>query len=130
MARKKNQIEQDQTDKDFEDDEPESDDSVEPEQDESNSVVYGDDTYTYVGAGADSPRVINFMGRVKFVRGQPTEVTDPIVLAKIENNQCFVKGTVSDEELYEMDKAGKEHADNILKRDRQMDNVYRKKHLV
>ena len=48
--------------------------------------------YTYVGSGASSPEFIKFMDLQEFVKGQPTEVTNPIVLAKIANNQCFVKG--------------------------------------
>lgn len=48
--------------------------------------------YTYIGAGASSPEFIKFMDRQEFVKGQPTEVTDGVVLAKLQNHPCFVKG--------------------------------------
>ena len=61
--------------------------------------------FTYVGGGADSPSVINFMGRQEFVRGEATEVTDKIVLNKIKNCPTFVEGEVSQKDLSENDKA-------------------------
>lgn len=62
-----------------------------------------DNIFTYVGAGADSPQVINFMSKQRFVRGQATEVTDPEVLRKVVNNPTFVAGSVDAEKVHESD---------------------------
>jgi len=63
-------------------------------------------TFTYVGAGADSPRLINFMGRQEFVRGEETEVTDPEVLAKLYGNPTFVQGAADQRTLHRIDEEG------------------------
>lgn len=73
--------------------------------------------YTYVGGGEDSPRVIDFMGRQRFVRGQATLVTEKEVLAKVRNHPCFVEGDVSEEDLHDYDKSAKSKADLQRKQD-------------
>ena len=52
-------------------------------------------SFQYIGDGHGSPESINFMGQVKFkLKGAYVEVTDPQVLAKIQNHRCFrEKGT-------------------------------------
>jgi len=67
--------------------------------------------YTYVGGGEDSPRVIDFMGLQKFVRGKPEEVTDQVVLRKVRNHPCFVEGEVEEEEIHDYDLKAKKEAD-------------------
>lgn len=62
--------------------------------------------YTYVGKGADSPRVIDFMGMQRFVRGEATEVTNPVVLAKLKGHPTFVEGEVGQEQLHNIDEEG------------------------
>lgn len=90
-----------------------------------------DDTsavYTYVGAGEDSPRVINLMGRQKFVRGEPTEITDPVILEKIDGMTTFVKGVVGQEDLHVIDEEGKAVADAAKKEAKAVDAQFKKKH--
>jgi hypothetical protein len=70
--------------------------------------------YTYIGAGADSPRVIKLMGKQKFVRGEATEVTDPELLAKLPGITTFVKGTADQETLHRIDEEGR--AEEVEKR--------------
>lgn len=84
--------------------------------------------YTYVGAGEDSPRVINFMGKQKFVRGQATEVTDPEVLGKIANCPTFISGEVDPETLHEYDEKARGDADAQRAADRERDARWKKKH--
>jgi hypothetical protein len=86
--------------------------------------------FTYVGGGEDSPRVINFMGLQKFVRGQFTEVTNPEVLAKIKNNQCFVNYEVDETSIYEADEDAKLEADRQRKIDQKTNAAYMKKFVV
>lgn len=76
--------------------------------------------FTYVGGGEDSPQVIDFMGKQKFVRGKAVEVTDASVLAKIDGHHCFVRGEVDPETLYENDLEAKEAADAQRNRDARM----------
>lgn len=66
--------------------------------------------HTYVGGGEDSPRKINFMGKQEFVRGQPTKITDPAILAKVKNHPCFTQEEVTQEDLHEMDEAAAKEA--------------------
>lgn len=84
--------------------------------------------YTYVGAGEDSPRVINLMGKQKFVRGELTEVTDPEILAKIDGITTFVKDEVDQEDLHEIDEEGKAKADAQRAEDAAIDKLFKKKH--
>ena len=84
--------------------------------------------YTYVGGGEDSPRVINFMGRQKFVRGEATEVTDQELLKKIVGNPTFVEGEVALEELHEYDEEAKKEAEAQRKKDARTNAAYMKKH--
>lgn len=67
-------------------------------------------TYTYIGGGADAPQLINFMGKQEFMIGDPTEVTDPEVLAKIGGNQCFVEGEADRKEIIKEAKKAQEKA--------------------
>lgn len=82
--------------------------------------------FTYVGGGEDSPRVINFMGRQRFVRGQPTEVTDQELLSKIRGCPTFVEGTVDEEELHDYDIKAKAEADDQRKADNKMQRLVEK----
>lgn len=86
--------------------------------------------FTYVGGGEDSPRVINFMGLQKFVRGQFTEVKNPVVLAKIKNNQCFVNYEVEEDSIFEADEEAKLEADRQRKIDQKTNAAYIKKYVV
>lgn len=75
------------------------------------TIVPSENEYTYVGSGETPPHMIKFMGIQVFSRGQLTKVTNPEVLAKIKNNQSFVKGAVSQDDLYDADMKAKEKAD-------------------
>jgi len=66
-----------------------------------------EEVWTYVGSGHEPPQVTNFMGRQVFMRGHPVKVTDPLVLMKIKNHACFVKGTIKGETLIEQDQKEK-----------------------
>jgi len=66
-----------------------------------------EEVWTYVGSGHEPPQVTNFMGRQVFMRGHPVKVTDTLVLMKIKNNACFVKGTIKGEKLIEQDQKEK-----------------------
>lgn len=83
---------------------------------------------TYVGQGETPPRKINFINRQEFVRGRPTVVTDAIVLAKIEGNQCFVEGEVDPEEIADMDEEAAKAANAQRAEDKAVDAAYKKKH--
>jgi len=84
--------------------------------------------FTYVGAGETSPVKINFMGKQTFIRGRATEVTDPIVLAKVVNNQCFVRGEVELEDLQDIEDEGIELAAKNRKADKAADDAFKKQH--
>ena len=86
-----------------------------------------DNSYTYVGGGEDSPRVINFMGLQKFVRGQLTEVTDPDVLKKLKNHPCFVPYEIEQEALHEADEEAKVAAENQRKEDQKINAAFHRK---
>lgn len=62
-----------------------------------------EEVWTYVGSGHEPPQVTNFMGRQVFMRGYPVKVTDPLVLMKIKNHRCFIKGAIEGEKLIEQD---------------------------
>lgn len=84
--------------------------------------------YTYVGGGEDSPRIIEFMGLQKFIRGQATEVTDPTVLAKLATHACFVEGEVDPESIHEYDETAKKEADEQRKKDEIKNTACKKKY--
>lgn len=84
--------------------------------------------FTYVGGGEDSPRVINFMGMQKFVRGQATEVVDPVVLAKIAKNPTFIEGEVEQEELHTYDEEARKEADEQRRKDKETNLAWKKKY--
>jgi len=68
--------------------------------------------FTYIGGGEGSPHVINFMGKQKFVRGQLTEVTDPVVLAKLDGGVAtIIEGSANAETLHKIDSEAKDAAD-------------------
>lgn len=85
--------------------------------------------FTYIGGGEDSPRIIEFMGgRQRFVRGQATEVTDPIVLAKVVNNPCFISGEIAVDQLHQYDEHAKAQADDQRKKDIIKNESWMRKH--
>lgn len=84
--------------------------------------------YTYVGKGESSPQRINFIGRQEFVRGRAVEVTDELVLAKIENNPTFIKGEADAELIQAIDDEGHAVAEANRKIDNQMDENFKKQH--
>lgn len=84
--------------------------------------------YTYVGAGEDSPRIIVFMGKQKFIRGEAVKVTDPVLLRKIVGNPSFVEGEVKQEMLHEMDDTAKKEADEQRREDKKINALFQKKH--
>lgn len=111
---------------------PEEAEEKPEEKEESAHIVDGADlvekkpdveTYTYVGAGAEPPEVINFMGMQRFVRGEETEVTIPQVLAKIKNNQCFVKGKADPVKMFEDKQAAQAEVERKRQRDNQLQNA-------
>lgn len=79
--------------------------------------IEGGQIFTYVGAGEDSPRVINFMGKHKFIRGQAAAIADPELLSKIVGNPSFVEGEVDQETLHIADEQAKADADEQRKAD-------------
>lgn len=98
-------------------------------QSEDGQTMTGEGTVvTYVGAGEDSPRVINFMGKQKFVRGQAVEITDQELLAKIIGNPSFVEGEVDQESLHEMDEEAANEANDQRKSDKKLNALFTKKH--
>ncbi len=82
------------------------------------------DVYTYIGAGADSPRIITLMGVQKFVRGQPTEVTEPALLAKLPGMATFVKGEADQETLHLIDEEGRQTEEQQRVLDRNAEKQY------
>lgn len=89
------------------------DSAPEPEQDdaEGEAVPPKENIFTYIGAGETPPHMINFMGLQRFVRGQAVEVTNPIVLRKVETHRCFVAGEIDSDEMFEQDDLAKKRAD-------------------
>lgn len=84
-------------------------------------------TYTYVGGGEASPHVINFMGKQRFVRGEPVEITDPILLQKLANHPCFVDGEIDPKQLHEYDAEEAEKAAEQRKKDEKLNASWTKK---
>lgn len=73
--------------------------------------------YTYIGSGDEPPHMINFMGLQNFVRGTAIEVTNPDVIAKIQNNPSFVKGEYDSDLMFESDEKEKKRAGEQRKSD-------------
>ncbi len=88
----------------------------------------GPRVFTYIGGGDSSPYVINLMGLQKFVRGEMTEVTNPVLLAKLPGMSTFVEGSASPEVLHKIDQEGKEHYDKQRQADLATSAKYSKKH--
>ena len=105
------------------DNEPDDD-----EEDEAEDSPIEPNIYTYVGKGESSPQRIKFMGLQEFVRGRPTKVTNPIVLAKIQGNPTFVAGNASQELLQDIEDEGMALAEKNRKVDAQMDANFKRKH--
>lgn len=102
-------------------------DDPEPAEETEKEELEGD-VFTYVGGGEDSPRKINFMGRQEFIRGRATQVTDPIVLAKVKVNQCFTEGEVDPEDLHDYDEEERAKAAAQRKEDAEVDAAFKKRH--
>lgn len=105
----------------------ETDEEETEEEDEPKKKGKGE-VYTYVGKGESSPQRINFLGRQEFVRGRPVEVTDPIVLQKIQGVHTFVKGKADAELLQEIEDEGMALAEKNRSVDKQMDENFKKQH--
>ena len=88
----------------------------------------GENVFTYVGGGEDSPRRIKFMGLQTFIRGEATEVTNEIVLAKVKVNPCFVEGEVDIEDLADADEDAAAAANAQRAEDKRIDAAYKKRH--
>lgn len=73
--------------------------------------------YTYVGSGDTPPHMTKFMGIQVFVRGQPTEVTDPLILSKITTHSCFVKGEANLDLMHENDEKERKLAEHQVEED-------------
>lgn len=84
--------------------------------------------FTYVGAGEDPPRKINFLGLQEFIRGKAVEVTHPTVLGKLQGHPCFVEGEVEMEDLHDQDEEAMGLADAKRKQDLKVNAAYAKKH--
>lgn len=84
--------------------------------------------FTYIGAGEDSPRVINFMGKQTFIRGELTTVSDPDVLRKLDGNPTFVEGKADQETLHRIDEEAKHEADLQRLEDAKINKAYSRKH--
>jgi len=82
---------------------------------------------TYVGAGENPPHMIDFMGLQKFVRGQPVEVFNPVVLEKVKRHRCFVFGRVDQDELFKQDDEARAIADK-QRRDDERTQLEAEKH--
>lgn len=77
--------------------------------------------FTYVGGGEDSPHSIHFMGKQRFTRGKPVQVTDAEVITKLQNHPTIVEGEISLDELEEYDTSAKLEADKKRLRDNAKD---------
>ena len=68
-------------------------------------------TFTYIGAGFDSPQIIEFMGKIVFQRGIPLELEvnkeNAKLIAKLSQNPSFKEGVVPATEIMEADKKEK-----------------------
>lgn len=93
--------------------------NADPDVPPTNSKGAGGNVYTYIGGGESSPERIDFMGRQRFTRGKATEVTDPVVLAKVKVNPCFVNGEVPDDVIFDMDEKASQKAEEQRKADKE-----------
>lgn len=84
--------------------------------------------FTYVGAGDTPPHRIEFMGLQRFVRGQPTEVINPVVLRGIIGNPSFVEGEVDQDTLFNADEVESKKAEEQRKADKRLNDAFTKKH--
>lgn len=89
------------------------------EKPKTNGIVY-----TYIGKGAESPRIVNLMGLQKFVRGQATEVTHPALLEKLPGITTFVEGEADQETLHKIDEEGSAAEKEQRELDRQAEKNY------
>jgi len=80
-------------------------------------AIKSENVYTYIGAGHEPPSVIKFMGLQAFSRGKSVTVTNPVVLEKIKNHPCFIKGEVEPEVLIERDEEAKKQVEERRKED-------------
>lgn len=71
--------------------------------------------YTYVGFGETPPQIIKFMDQIFFRRGEPVKIENnqdnALLINKLENNKCFIKGEIKVEDLMIQDQKAKEVAD-------------------
>ena len=88
-------------------------------------------TFTYVGAGTDSPAVIKFMNQIVFRRGEPTNIEDieanQLIIFKLSGNQCFIEGGVEAETLFKIDEEAKVRSRRIEEEDKKIDLLLKKK---
>ncbi len=84
---------------------------------ESDAEPKSKNIYTYVGYGDEPPQITNFMGRQTFVRGIAAEVTDPLILSKIDGNMSFIKGKCEPAHLLENDLKEKAKANAQIEED-------------
>ena len=107
---------------------------TEEEDEEDDTDEDGDPTkgqvFTYVGAGEQSPRKIDFMGQKEFIRGRPVVVTEKHLIKKIKGNPSFRPGKVSEEEIQVMEDEAAEHADAVRKADKIINRAFKKKHMT
>lgn len=108
--------------------ENEPDEDEEMDDEEATSEVQELNVYTYVGKGESSPQRIKFMGKQEFVRGRPTKVVDPVLLAKIKGNPTFIAGAAPQELLQDIEDEGLALAEKNRKVDAQMDANFKRKH--
>lgn len=88
--------------------------------------VKSENVYTYIGSGHEPPSVIKFMGIQSFIRGKSTVVTNPVVLEKIKNHPCFVKGEVEADELVERDSKEDKRVEEQRQKDIQTQQIARR----
>lgn len=98
------------------------------EDDEVDAPVGKGQTFTYVGAGEESPSRINFMQRQEFVRGRETVVTDKELIRKITGNPTFVKGKATPEQLQAIEDEGNAISNANRKADKRMNAQFHKQH--
>ena len=77
-------------------------------------------TYTYVGDGESPCSSVNFMGLHNFIRGIPSEVSHPLVLAKIKSHKSFVAGEADPDEMQRNVEAAKKRANAQRAKDAEM----------
>lgn len=85
-------------------------------------------TFTYIGAGEDSPRSINFMGKQQFTRGKSVNISDPELIGKLIGNPTFVEGEADQDLLDMIDEEAKLDADKQRKDDARTQAAFAKKY--